>query len=211
MTNGSVGCRSAKHSCKQSKLLSSGRHRIMEGTQVATDTLEHANIETVLRRFSAAIERDQLRIDAMPLLKFHPSYDDAMWRDWRHGHRIYVNFLASTVADMPLLLLEKLSAIARSYKPEFIRGVILEIFSEVVSGFCDQDQYATAGQLFEGLIKQVQERAKATTRGERAKVSLARWFPLVDPLRIASDPECVYGPLASLTLLIAEIAPPTDI
>lgn len=183
----------------------------MEGTQVATDTLEHADIETVLRRFSAAIERDQLRIDAMPRAKFHPSYDDAMWRDWRHGHRIYVNFLASTVADMPLLLLEKLSAIAPSYKPEFIRGVILEIFSEVVSGSCDQEQYATAGQLFEGLIKQVQERAKATTGGERAKVSLARWFPLVDPLRIASDPECVYGPLASLTLLIAEIAPPTDI
>jgi hypothetical protein len=183
----------------------------MAGTQVATDMLEHADIEIVLRRFSAAIERDQLRIDAMPRAKFHPLYHDAMWRDWRHGHRIYVNVLASTVADMPLLLLEKLSAIARSYKPEFIRAVILEILSEVVSGSCDQDEYATAGRLFEGLIEQVHKRAKATARGERAKVSLARWFPLSDPLRIALDPECVYGASASLTLLIDEIAPLTDI
>jgi hypothetical protein len=177
---------------------------------VATDMLEHADIEIVLRRFSTAIERDQRRIDAMPRAKFHPSYNDAMWRDWRHGHRIYVDLLASTVADVPLLLLEKLSVIARSYEPKFIREVVLEIFSEVVSGSCDQDEYATARRFFEGLTKQVRKRAKTTARGERAKVSLTRWFPLVDPLRIASDSECVYGASASLTLLIDEIAPPTD-
>jgi hypothetical protein len=182
----------------------------MEGTQVVTDILQHADIETVLRRFSAAIERDQLRIDAMPRAKFHPSYDDVMWRDWRRGHRIYLNRLVSTVVDMPLVTIEKLSTIARSYKPEFIRAVILEILSEVVSGCCDQDEYATAGQLFEDLIKQVQERARATARDQNATVSLARWFPLSDPLRIAVDPECLYGPSVSLTLLIAKIAPSTD-
>jgi hypothetical protein len=182
----------------------------MEGTQVVTDILQHADIEAVLRRFNAAIERDQLRIDAMPRAKFHPSYDDVMWRDWRRGHRIYLNRLVSTVADMPLLTIEKLSTIARSYEPEFIRAVILEILSEVVSGCCDQDEYATAGQLFEGLTKQVQERVGATARAQSATVSLARWFPLSDPLRIAIDPECLYGPSVSLTLLIAKIAPSTD-
>jgi hypothetical protein len=175
----------------------------MEGTQVVTDMLQHADMETALRRFCTAIERDQLRIDTMPRARFHPSYDDAMWRDWRHGQKIYINRLISTVADLPVVLLEKLSAIARSYEPEFIRAVILEILSEVVSGSCDQDEYATASQIFEDLIKQVQKRAKAIARDEHAKVSLARWFPLTDPLRIATDPECRYGPFVSLTLLIA--------
>jgi hypothetical protein len=182
----------------------------MEGTQMMTDILQREDIEPVLRRFSAAIERDQLRIDATPRAKFHPSYDGAMWRDWRRGHRIYLNRLVSTVVDIPLVTLEKLSTIARSYKPEFIRAVILEILSEVVGGCCDQDEYATAGQLFENLIKQVQERTRATARDQSAKVSLARWFPLSDPLRIAGDRECLYGPSVSLTLLVAKIAPSTD-
>ena len=182
----------------------------MEGTQVVADTLQHADIETVLMRFGTAVERDQFRIDAMPRAKFHPSYDYAMWRDWRRRHRIFLNRLASTVVDMPLVTLEKLSTFARSYKPEFIRAVILEILSEVVGGCCDQEEYATASQLFEHLIRQVQGRARATARDQSAKVSLARWFPLSDPLRIALDPECLYGPSVSLTLLIGKIAPSTD-
>jgi hypothetical protein len=182
----------------------------MEGTQVVAEILQREDIETVLRRFSTAIERDQLRIDAMPRAKFHPSYDDAMWRDWRRGHRIFLNRLVSTVAGMPLVTVEKLSTIARLYKPEFIRAVILEILSEVVGGCCDQEEYATASLLFEHLIRQVQERARATARGQSAKVSLARWFPLSDPLRIALDPECLYGPSVSLTLLITKITPSID-
>ena len=169
-----------------------------------TDLLQHTDIETVLRRFSVAIERDQLRIDAMPRAKFHSLYDHAMWRDWRHGHKIYINRLVSTVVDMPLAMLENLSTIARSYKPEIVRAVILEILSEVVGGCCDQDEYATASLLFEDLIKQVKEQARATERGLSAKVSLARWFPLSDPLRTAADPECQYGPSVALTLLTAE-------
>jgi hypothetical protein len=175
-----------------------------------TDMLQHADVETVLRRFNVAIERDQLRVDAIPRERFDPSYDDSMWRDWRNGHRIYLNRLVSTVADMQPSLLEKLSGIARSYKHEFIRTVILEILSEVVSGSCDQEEYATASQLFRNLTEQVQRRAKASARGQCAKVSLARWFPLSDPLRIAADSECQYGPSVSLALLIEEIAPSAD-
>ncbi len=172
-----------------------------------TDLLQCSDIETVLKRFGAAIARDQARVDARPREKFHPSYDDAMWRDWRNGHRIYLSRLASTVPDMQLSLLEKVSAIARLHKHEIVRTVILEIFSEVVGGHCDQQEYATASHFFGGLTKQIQRRAKVAARGQCAKVSLARWFPLSDPLRIAADPECLYGPTVSLALLIDEIAP----
>jgi hypothetical protein len=44
-----------------------------------------------------------------------------------------------------------------------------------------------------------------TRRGQSAKVSLARWFPVSDRLRTAAYPECKNGPSVSLALLVAEI------
>jgi hypothetical protein len=164
----------------------------------------------VLSRFIIAIERDQLRVDAIPRARFHPEYDDTMWRDLRIVCSIYLNRLMQTVLDIQPSLLEKLSAIARSYKPELVRAAILDILSEVASGSCDPEEYATASQFFDALIEEVKRRAKATLRGQRAKVSLARWFPVSDPLRIAADPECKYGPALSLALLVAEITQSTD-
>ena len=175
-----------------------------------TDMLQHADVETVMRRFIVAIERDQLRVDVIPRERFDASYNDSMWRDWRYDHRIYLNRLVSTVADMRPSLLEELSAFARSYKHELVHHVIVEILGEVVGGCCDEAEYATASQLFSNLTKQVKRRARATARGQRAKVSLARWFPLSDPLKIAADPECQYGPTVALALLIEEIAPSAD-
>jgi hypothetical protein len=172
--------------------------------------LQHADMRSVLNRFIVAIERDQLRVDAIPRARFHPECDDTMWRDWRNENSIYLNRLMTTVSDMPPSLLEGLSAIARSYEPALVRAVILEILSEVASGSCDPDEYATASHFFADLIEQVKKRAKPTERGQRAKVSLARWFPVSDPLRIAADPECKYGPSVSLALLVAEIAQSTD-
>jgi hypothetical protein len=172
--------------------------------------LQHADVRSVLSRFIVAIERDQLRIDAIPRTRFHPEYDDAMWRDWRNSHRIYLNRLMTTVSDMPPPLLETLSAIARSYEPEPVRTLILEIMSEVASGSFDPDEYATASQFFGDLIEQVKKRAKTSARGRRAKVSLARWFPVADPLKIAADSECKYGPSVPLALLVAETDQPTD-
>jgi hypothetical protein len=182
----------------------------MKGMRVVTDMLQHADMETVLSRFIVAIERDQLRVDAMPRTKFDPLYEGTMWRDWRNGHKTCLNRLVSTVADMQPSLLEDLSAVARSYEPGFIRDAILEILSELVSGSCDQDEYATASQFFGGVIDRVRKRTMATARDQSAKVSLARWFPVGNPLRIAADPECNYGPSVSLTLLITEVAPSTD-
>jgi hypothetical protein len=176
-----------------------------------TDILQHADVLSVLSRFIVAIERDQLRIDAIPRKRFHPEYDDAMWRDWRDSHRIYLNCLMTTVSDMPPPLLETLSAIARSYEPELVRTLILEIMSEVASGSCDPDEYATASQFFGDLIDQIKKRAKATARGWGAKVSLARWFPVTDPLKIAADSECKYGSSVPLALLVTEVDQPTDV
>lgn len=172
-----------------------------------TDMLQHADMRSVLSRFIIAVERDQLRIDAIPRARFHPEYDDAMWRDWRNGNRIYLNRLMTTLSDMPPSLLETLSAIARSYKPEPVRAVILEILSEVASDSCDPDEYATASQFFGHLIERVKKCAKATARGQRAKISLARWFPVSDPLMIAADSECKYGPSVPLALLVADDKP----
>jgi hypothetical protein len=200
-----------KYLCKSPRTVKhSGDIKEWKAPTIVTDMLQHADLRSVLSRFIVAIERDQLRIDAIPRTRLHPEYDDTMWRDWRNGHRIYLNRLVSTVADMPPSLLETLSAIARSYNAEPVRAVILEIFSEVISGSCDPDEIATASRFFGHLIEQVKKRAKATARGQRANVSLARWFPVSDPLRIAADPEVNYGPSVSLALLVAEVARSTD-
>jgi hypothetical protein len=61
-----------------------------------TETLTHADIRDLLRGFGAAIELDQLRVDAMPAAKFHPAYDDSMWRRWRDDHISYARRLVST-------------------------------------------------------------------------------------------------------------------
>src|SRR5271169_610340 len=41
------------------------------------------DIRDLLIGFAAAIELDQVRVDAPPPEKVHPDYDDRMWRRWR--------------------------------------------------------------------------------------------------------------------------------
>jgi hypothetical protein len=48
-----------------------------------TDTLIHEDIRNVLAGFAAAIELDQIRVDCLPPAKFHPPYDEYIWRNWR--------------------------------------------------------------------------------------------------------------------------------
>jgi hypothetical protein len=167
-----------------------------------TDIFCHFDVKTVLERFQVAIKRDQSRVDSLPAQKFHPWYDAAMWREWRDGHVVVLSRLISTVRDMQPWLLEALSAMAGSREPEFVRTIILEQFSDVVSGAIDHSDYATADQFFADLIGQVRKRTGAIARGQNPNVSLSRWFPLSDPLAIASDPECMYCAPVSLALLI---------
>ncbi|MGA2293434.1 hypothetical protein [Bradyrhizobium sp.] len=165
------------------------------------DTLTNADLENVLRRFGAAIERDQLRVDAMPPANLQPPYNDEMWRQWRRDHIRYVNVLISTAIAVPTRMSSELTVIAASYEPKGISTLILELLSEVVSGSYEWEEFASARCFFGTLIKQIGEQSKATSHQD-AHVSLARWFPLTDPLRIADDPECQYGRPAILTLLI---------
>jgi hypothetical protein len=60
-----------------------------------TETLTRADIRDLLRGFGAAIELDQLRVDAMPAAKFPPRYNDSMWRGWPDGHISYTSKLLS--------------------------------------------------------------------------------------------------------------------
>jgi hypothetical protein len=49
-----------------------------------TKTLVTEDIRDFLAGFAAAIELDQLRVDASTPEMFHPEYDDNMWRRSLH-------------------------------------------------------------------------------------------------------------------------------
>ena len=157
-----------------------------------TETLTHADIRDLLRGFDAAIELDQLRVDTMPAAKFHPAYDDSMWRGWRRNHRSYTTKLLSTVDAIPSEMLGELTRIAVTYEPDLIRHVTLELFAEVV---CEglQEELGTAALFFGCLIKQVGTQSEGRPRHQDAKTSILQWLPVTDPLRIAQDRECGYG------------------
>jgi hypothetical protein len=156
-----------------------------------TETLTHADIRDLLRGFDAAIELDQLRVDAMPAAKFHPAYEDSMWRRWRGNHRSYTTKLLSTVDAIPSEMLGELTRIAVTYEPDLIRHITLELFAEVV---CDgpPGELGTAELFFGCLIKQVSAQSEGRPRYQDAKTSIFQWLPVTDPLRIAQDPECGY-------------------
>jgi hypothetical protein len=157
-----------------------------------TETLTHADIRDLLRGFDAAIELDQLRVDAMPAAKFHPAYDDSMWRGWRRNHRSYTTKLLSTVDAIPSEMLGELTGIAVTYEPDLIRHITLELFAEVV---CDgpPGELGTAELFFGCLIKQVGAQSEGRPGHQDAKTSILQWLPVTDPLRIARDRECGYG------------------
>jgi len=157
-----------------------------------TETLTQADIRDLLRGFDAAIELDQLRVDTMPAAKFHPAYDDSMWRGWRRNHRSYTTKLLSTVDAIPSEMLGELTRIAVTYEPDLIRHITLELFAEVV---CEgpPGELGTAELFFGCLIKQVGAQSEGRPRHQAAKTSILQWLPVTDPLRVAQDRECGYG------------------
>jgi hypothetical protein len=158
-----------------------------------TQGLTHVDIRGFLNGFSAAIELDQVRVDAMPAAKFRPPYNDGMWRDWRTGHISHINKLLSTVDSISPMVLRDLTGIAIAYEPEVVGRVALELFAEVVSGSCSEQELGTAERFFGWLVQQVCEQSEGSPRGQNARTSILQWLPVTDPLRIAQDPECGYG------------------
>lgn len=70
------------------------------------------DLRDFLNCFAAVIELDQIRIDAMPPDKFHPKYDESMWRRWRRYHVDYINGLLLTVDAIPAAILLELTQLA---------------------------------------------------------------------------------------------------
>jgi hypothetical protein len=158
-------------------------------------TLTHTDIQNLLEECKLAIELDQIRVDAMPKDKFHPQYDDAMWRAWRADHVVYIDSLLKSVGELPSIMLTQLTRIALSCEPKAIQRVVLELFSEAVSGSCSEEELATAKRFFGWLVRQAGEYSESGQRFQDARRALLRWMADVDPLWIARDPECGYADL----------------
>jgi hypothetical protein len=152
------------------------------------------NIRELLNGFTAAIELDQIRVDALPASVFHRDYDDGMWRRHRREHLEYVKQLLPTLDTIPPVILEKLTRIASHCEPAIVRDRALGLFALVSSGNYDAEEFTTAAQFFEELIEElVWNQCEGGLIGEDAPALMMRWLPATDPLRIAQDPECGYG------------------
>jgi hypothetical protein len=148
-----------------------------------------------MKIFAAAIELDQLRVDAVPRAKFKPEYDDRMWREWRAGHISFIDKLLSSMDTIPPAMLAELATIATAYEPKLVGHVALEQFAEAVGGCCAEEECATAERFFYWLIKAVGMHPESSRRrrSRDARGAMLRWLAVTDPLRIAQDPECGYG------------------
>jgi hypothetical protein len=158
-----------------------------------TETLTTDDIRDLLTGFSAAIELDQIRVDALPPEKFHRWYSDSMWRNWRRLHIDYIHRLLPSVKTIPSALLEELAWLAIAYEPTVVRETLLDLFVDAASGSCDEAELETAPLFFRWLIKDISGRPAVHPLNCDAKALMMQWLPVTDPLRIAEDPECGYG------------------
>jgi hypothetical protein len=101
-----------------------GTRSEMTNKQTTMDkTLTHKEIRDLLTCFAAAIELDQIRVDALTPEKFHPYYDYGMWRRVRRDHLQFIDQLLLTVDAIPSALLQRLTQLAETYEPASIRDL----------------------------------------------------------------------------------------
>lgn len=163
-----------------------------------TKTLVLQDVKDFLKRLSIAIELDQRRVDGLPPERFSPEYSRMMWRDWRCHHRDFINKKLLPTADaISPAVLNKLTEIALAYEPARIGDVMLELFAEVASSSRSDGELETAEQFFAWLIEQLRDAPVSNFRHVGSQAALMQWLPIVDPLRIARDPEC--GPCDGVT------------
>jgi hypothetical protein len=166
--------------------------RISKEKDMSIRPLTPKDVQELLKQLSITIELDQIFVDSLPRERFSKSYDDSMWRTWRHDHRVYLEKLLSTVHTIQPSMLSKLSEIAVNYEPNLVGSVLLEHFAEVVGG-CSGEDFSAAEHFFGWLIDEMIERHKSSVWHEDARLAISKWLPIRDPLRIAQDPECAYG------------------
>jgi hypothetical protein len=162
-----------------------------EERKAMVKTITPEDIRDLLGGFAAAIELDQLRVDALPPEKFHPLYTDSTWRAWRRDHITYINNLLTTVSAIPPAVLQELTRIAITCEPAVVGQIVADLLAERVSGGEELD---TAALFFRWLIEQVGDRPSEGKPIDRdPRPFMLQWLPVTDPLRIAEDPECGYG------------------
>ncbi|MCK1341017.1 hypothetical protein IVB38_34630 [Bradyrhizobium sp. 38] len=154
-------------------------------------TLKVTDIETVLRRLSGAIEMDQIYVDGLPRESFLNVYDDALWRDWRHDHGVFIGKLLASAHAINSAHLERLTEVASSFDPEVIGQIMLEIFAEIVSG-SSAAGCETADHFVEWVTGEVVRLGRGKRPSRSAHKSIEQWFSDIDPLTISQDPECGY-------------------
>jgi hypothetical protein len=154
--------------------------------------LQPKDVKNFLKRASAAIQLDQVYVDALPSESFAREYDDSMWRVWRREHRSLINKLLRTADAIQPATLRELTRITAIHEPSHIGAVVLDLFAELVGGNSAED-IPTAEQFFSWAIRQLPRWSKSGTHKEGARASILQWVPLLDPLHIADDPQCGYG------------------
>lgn len=74
--------------------------------------ISYCDIRDWLAGLAAAIELDQIRFDAWPKERFHPEYDDGMWRRWRKEHLEFIGRLLPTIDEIPTPTLKHIGRLA---------------------------------------------------------------------------------------------------
>jgi hypothetical protein len=166
---------------------------------IEIETLAPTDIKNFLKQLAAAIELDQVRVDVLPQESFAPEYNDSMWRAWRRDHRRVIEELLSTADRIPPAMLSELTRLAITREPVLIGSAVLEFFAEVVCGACPRERLGTAERFIGWLTANLSNQPEGKPRHESARASILQWLPVIDPLRIAQDPECGYG-VATLSL-----------
>ena len=94
--------------------------------------------------------------------------------------------------------LQEMARVATMYETVVVRSVLLDLFIDAATGMCSPEQFESAEQFFGWLIKGMNREATGKLPSGNAKSLIMRWLPTTDPLRIADDPECGYGPVSSV-------------
>jgi hypothetical protein len=161
-----------------------------------TKTLTTDDIRDLLTGFAAAIELDQIRVDAVSPRKFHRHYSPRLWRAWRRSHLDFINQLLPSVNAMPPALLQELTRLALTYDPLAVRETVIDLFASAASGVECPEQFETAAMFFGWLIMDVRRASGDKPTIDDPRTLMMQWLPVTDPLCIADDPECGYGRLA---------------
>jgi hypothetical protein len=106
--------------------------------------LAHRDIRDLLTGFAASIELDQIRVDALSPEKFHPEYNDSMWRNYRRHHLEFIDQLLPTVDTIPSALLQSLAQLAVAYEPAIVREAIVDLFAVAANDVCPPEVFETA-------------------------------------------------------------------